>query len=130
MEGNSLKDITISSSSRSYGEVRNVRDKLEALGLSVYTPDLDFDETKVKIDSEEKHLLTFRFLEKIKNSKSLLVVTNDAGYVGNSVCLEVGYAYGMLKPIFCLRPISEPAIACLSRQVNNLRDLLSILKGV
>ncbi len=125
-----MKDITISSSSRSYNEVRKIRDKLESLGLSVYTPALDFDETKVCVDAEKKNELTFSFLEKIKNSKSLLVITNDEGYVGISVSLEVGYAHGLNHPIFCLRPLSETAIACLCRQLEDMQDLPFILKGI
>lgn len=124
-----MKDVTISSNSRFYGEVRMVKEKLEDMGLSVFTPDLDFDETEICIDYRTKHKLTFEFLHKIRNSKCLLVITNEEGYVGNSVSLEVGYAHGIGHPIFCLYPISEPAVACLCKKIKNLYGIISALEG-
>lgn len=126
----SMKDVAISSSSRFYDEVRVVRDNLEALGVSVFTPELDLVESRVYVDPAMKQKLTMTFLDKIKTSKVLLVITDEEGYVGRSVSLEVGFAYGLGRPIFCLFPIVEPAIACLCKKVASLDEIVSFLKGI
>jgi hypothetical protein len=119
--------ITVSSSSRFYDSVRHVKSELERLGFRVSTPDLDFDETKRIVDESTKYRLTFDFLEKIKRSDILLIVTDEQGYVGRSVSLEVGFAYALGLQIYSLHPVAEPAIACLSQPLPSLEQLLSQL---
>jgi len=125
MEEFDRADITICSSSRFYAEVAKTASALEAKGLSVYTPRLDFDETKEFIDAQKKNELTHEFLRKVAASDSIYIV-NPGGYIGMSVAIESGFAYALGKRIVAMDKPSEPAVAALISQIATVDELPQI----
>jgi hypothetical protein len=103
-----------------------VRDELISAGISVYTPDMRFVTAKT-ISSAQKKRLTLRFFEKISDSRAMCVVTDETGYVGRSVSLEVGYAYAIGRPLFSLYRLEDPAVRALCKRV---RDIGEIIRGL
>jgi nucleoside 2-deoxyribosyltransferase len=120
------RNVTIASSSKFYDRVRSVLDILQSHGLTCYTPAFDFDETKVVVSQEQKYHLTWAFLDKIRASDVLFVIDTD-GYTGTSVCIEIGYAYALQRPIYAIEPPSELAIAALITRVIDVTDLANML---
>jgi nucleoside 2-deoxyribosyltransferase len=117
-----VADIVLSSSSRFYSLVIELRDELMDRGLSVLTPDLEFV-TKT-VTASEKMALTTNFFEKIERSNVFCVVTDSTGYVGRSVSMEVGFAFAKGKPLVCLQRIEDPAIGGLCTHLPSLQALV------
>lgn len=65
--------------------------------------------------------------EKIDKTDVVYVV-NPEGYVGKSVCVDIGYAYAKNKPIFVMNPIHDPSIMDLIRDVLSFEELIDFLK--
>jgi hypothetical protein len=65
--------------------------------------------------------------EKIDETDVVYVV-NPEGYIGKSVCADIGYAYAKNKPIFMMHPIDDPSIMDLTCGVLSFEELISFLK--
>jgi len=66
-------------------------------------------------------------LEKIDEADVVYVVNPD-GYVGKSVCIDIGYAYAKGKPIYCMYPIDDPPIMSMVKGVLSFEELINFLK--
>jgi nucleoside 2-deoxyribosyltransferase len=66
-------------------------------------------------------------LKKIDKADVVYVVNPD-GYVGKSVCVDVGYAYAKSKPIYVMYPIDEPQLMGMVKGVLSFEELISFLK--
>jgi len=81
------------------------------------------------------------FSEKIKESRKaeiahfekidradITYIVNPSGYVGNSVVLEIGYAYAKGKMIYSQETVVDYAVMSLILQTISPEDLADILK--
>jgi len=111
--------ISICGSMKFYQEMRESKEKLEAIGHTVFLPkgideeipveartDLSVDQViaaKIEYDFIREH---FRCIEK---SDAILVLNYEkngvANYIGGNTFLEMGHAFGGNKKIFLLNPI-------------------------
>ena len=66
-------------------------------------------------------------LEKIDQADVVYVV-NPGGYVGKSVSVDIGYAYAKNKPIYVMRPIDDPPVMSLVKDVLSFEELINFLK--
>jgi len=66
-------------------------------------------------------------LEKIDEADVVYVV-NPGGYVGRSVCVDIGYAYAKSKTIYCMYPIDDPPIMSMVKEVLSFEELINLLK--
>jgi nucleoside 2-deoxyribosyltransferase len=66
-------------------------------------------------------------LEKIDEADVVYVINPD-GYVGRSVCVDIGYAYAKDKPIYCMYAIDDPPIMSMVKGVLSFEELINILK--
>ena len=66
-------------------------------------------------------------LEKIDEADVVYVVDPE-GYVGKSVCVDIGYAYARNKPIFVMHLVNDPSLMDLIRGVLSFEELISFLK--
>ncbi len=66
-------------------------------------------------------------LEKIDLSDVVYVV-NPEGYVGRSVCVDIGYALARKKPIYSMRPIEDPPVTKLMKSILSFEELIDRLK--
>jgi len=66
-------------------------------------------------------------LEKIDEADVVYVVNPD-GYVGRSVCVDIGYAYAKGKPIYCMYTIDDPPIMSMVKGVLSFEELINFLK--
>lgn len=108
--------VTICSSSRFYETAKKLYVQLSDNKIETYTPRFDFDETVTQVDESQKANLTREFLDKIKRSSHIYVISHE-GYTGRSVCIEVGYAFALNKGIILSEPATEFAIKALTSEV-------------
>ena len=66
-------------------------------------------------------------LEKIDEADAVYVVDPD-GYVGRSVCVDIGYAYAKGKPIYIMRSIDDPSVMDLVNEALSFEELIDFLK--
>jgi len=66
-------------------------------------------------------------LDKIDDADVVYVV-NPEGYVGRSICFDLGYAYAKSKPIYTMYPIGDPPVMSLIKGVLTFEELISLLK--
>jgi len=66
-------------------------------------------------------------LEKIDGADVVYVV-NPNGYVGRSICVDIGYAYAKGKPVYVMYPIDDPPIMSMVKRVLSSDELINFLK--
>ena len=66
-------------------------------------------------------------LEKIDEADVVYVV-NPGGYIGRSVCVDIGYAYARNKPIYVMHPIENPSVMKLVNGALSFEELIDLLK--
>jgi hypothetical protein len=66
-------------------------------------------------------------LDKIDDADVVYVV-NPGGYVGRSVCVDIGYAYARNKPIYAMHLMEDPPVTNLILGVLSFEELISFLK--
>ncbi len=75
---------------------------------------------------EAKEAIT-RHLERIDRA-DLIFVFNRDGYLGNSVAMEIGYAYARRKPLYVLTPIQDLLLMNLVTAVVSMEALLQLAR--
>lgn len=66
-------------------------------------------------------------LENIDKADAVYVV-NPGGYVGKSLCVDIGYAHAKSKPIYVMQPIDDPPVMNMVSGVLSFQELISFLK--
>ena len=58
----------------------------------------------------------------------MVYVVNPEGYVGKSVCVDIGYAYAKNKAIYVMHSIDDPSIMDMISGILSFEELISFLK--
>jgi len=58
----------------------------------------------------------------------VVYVVDPRGCVGNSVCVDIGYAYARNKPIYALHSIDDPSVMGMIRGILSFQELVGFLK--
>jgi nucleoside 2-deoxyribosyltransferase len=128
-----MKTIVISGSIKKAGEeIEKFAKELEDEGFRVIYPKLGFrtdDWDKLSEPALRKLYkgLTIEYFDLIERADAVFIYNKD-GYCGNSVTMELAYAYAMRKPIYALMQDQE-----ISRDVlfdgyaNNSAELIKLL---
>jgi nucleoside 2-deoxyribosyltransferase len=66
-------------------------------------------------------------LKKIDDADVVYVVSPE-GYVGKSVCVDIGYAYARNKPIYAMHSIDDPSIMGIIHGILSFEESISFLK--
>lgn len=82
-----------------------------------------------EISKEKNSLGILGCLEKIDGA-DIVYVVDPRGYVGRSLCFDLGYAYAKNKPIYAMHPIDDPPVMTLIKGVLTSEDLINLLKHV
>lgn len=107
-----MKTIVISGSIKKAGEeIENFAKELEDAGYKVIYPKLGFrtdDWDKLSEPALRKLYkgLTIEYFDLIERADAVFIY-NKEGYCGNSVTMELAYAYAMKKPICALMKDQE-----------------------
>jgi hypothetical protein len=63
------------------------------------------------------------------NDSDIIYVVNPDGYVGKSVCVDIGYAHAKNKQIYAMCPIDDPPVENLINGIMTLDALIDLLKA-
>jgi nucleoside 2-deoxyribosyltransferase len=58
----------------------------------------------------------------------VVYVVNPRGYIGRSVCVDIGYAYARNKPIYAMHSVDDPPVMKLMQGVLSFEELIDFLK--
>lgn len=122
-----VKTLTICSSSKFYETAQSLAKEIANAGITVHTPRFDFNEEIVEVAKDDKVHLTHEFLRKIDRSDAIYVIDQE-GYTGRSVCIEIGYAAALGKPVLVSEPPAENAVYALAAEVVPVTDIAKRIK--
>jgi nucleoside 2-deoxyribosyltransferase len=66
-------------------------------------------------------------LEKIDKA-DIVYVVNPEGYVGRSVCVDIGYAYARNRPIYAMHSIEDPPLMKMVADILSFEELTKLLR--
>jgi nucleoside 2-deoxyribosyltransferase len=107
--------LYVCGSFRFVGEMNELKEKLEEENIEFRMPK--------KMDSRG----ILGCLEKIDEADVVYVV-NPRGYVGRSLCIDIGYAYAKGKPIYGMCPVDDPPIMSMVKGALSFEELINLLK--
>ena len=123
--------VTICCSAYFFEEIKTLKSKLEEMGFTVFTPNLDgLDTDYNKLDQDEQTTIRNKLindhLEKIKQSDAVLVANytknGQENYIGANTFLEMGFGYVLGKKIFLLNEI--PTSQANSTEISGLKPVV------
>jgi len=119
--------VTICSSMKFRYEIRQLRRILKEHKISFYYPQIILGQSKRGISPVIKKRLTMNFLHKIDNS-DILYILNINDYIGNSVLLEIGYAFAKKKIIIAKEKVKDPDINAMVTYSLGFNNFVKFLK--
>jgi diphthamide synthase subunit DPH2 len=111
----SMKKVYVCGSFRFLKEMEELEERLKGENL------------EYEISKERDSHGILGCLEKIDEA-DILYVVNPGGYVGRSLCFDLGYAYAKNKMIYAMHPIEDPPLIGLIKGVLTFEDLINFLK--
>lgn len=137
-----MKSVCICSSFKFYEKVLDLEKKLKNEGIKYLIPlpsqkhrkqdkphefvD-DFDQIPEEDKLEEARRMALEHFERIDNTDVVYIISPN-GYVGKSVCMEVGYAYAKGKSIYSSGKLDDFSVMSLVSQTLSEDELIQILK--
>jgi hypothetical protein len=76
--------------------------------------------------ADEARDAIMRHLARMDRAECIFVFNKD-GYLGNSVVMELGYAYAQRKSLYVLAPIHDPFLRPLVSTVVSIEELLQLV---
>jgi nucleoside 2-deoxyribosyltransferase len=98
-----MKSVCICGSFRFYEDMIQLRNALQAQGVRCEWPLPGPRREPQAMTAEEARDAIMRHLKHMDRAE-LIFVFNKGGYVGNSVVMEIGYAYAQRKRVYVLAP--------------------------
>ena len=120
-----MKSVCICGSFRFYEEMLQLRNTLQARGLRCEWPLPGPRRAPHTMTTDEARHAIMRHLERMDRAEIIFVFNKD-GYLGNSVVMEIGYAYAQRKPVYVLAPIHDPFLMPLVSAVVSMEELVQL----
>ena len=111
-----MKKVFVAASSKFYEEVKQIKLRLDELGVKGFYPYFDFTGDSVEENEELKKDLTRKHFPEIDQVDVLYIFAKE-GYAGISVAIEASYAYAKGKEIISSELISELALRAIVSRV-------------
>ena len=121
-----MKSVCICGSFRFYEEMVQLRNALQAQGVLCRWPLPGPRRAPNAMTADEARDAITHHLERIDQADWIFVF-NKGGYVGNSVVMEIGYAYAQRKPVYVLVPIEDQFLMALVRRVVSIEEFLQLV---
>ena len=123
-----MKTVCMCGSFRHYDEMLALRDALLASGASCEWPTIEQRRDPKTMTEEEAKAAILSHLERMDRADLILIYNTD-GCVGNSVVMEIGYAYARRKPLYALMPIQDPFLMGLVTAVVSSKDFIEVARA-
>jgi nucleoside 2-deoxyribosyltransferase len=121
-----MKSVCICGSFRFYEEMVDLRKALQARGVLCEWPLPGPRRAPPTMTADEARDAIMHHLERMDRA-GILFVCNKDGSLGNSVVMEIGYAYARRKPIYVLAPVHDPFLISLVSAVVSIEELLPLV---
>ena len=123
-----MKTVCMCGSFRHYDEMFALRDALLASGASCEWPTIEQRRDPKTMTDEEANAAILAHLQRMDRADLILIYNKD-GYVGNSVVMEIGYAYARRKPIYVLMPLQDRFLMSLVTVVARPEDFIEVARS-
>ena len=121
-----MKSVCICGSFRFYEEMVQLRNALQARSVLCEWPLPGPRHAPQAMTADEARDAITQHLERMDRAEYIFIFNKD-GYLGNSVVMEIGYAYARRKPVYVLAPIDDlflmPLVSAVVR-IEELRQLV------
>jgi nucleoside 2-deoxyribosyltransferase len=121
-----MKSVCICGSFRFYEEMVDLRHALQARGVLCEWPLPGARREPQAMTADEARDAIRQHLERMDRAE-IIFVFNKGGYVGNSVVMEIGYAYARRKPVYLLAPLHDPFLRPLVSAVVSIEELMQLV---
>jgi nucleoside 2-deoxyribosyltransferase len=121
-----VQSVCICGSFRFYEEMVQLRNTLQARGIRCEWPLPGPRRAPQAMTADEARDAITRHLERMDRAECIFVFNKD-GYLGNSVVMEIGYAYARGKPVYLLAPVHDPFLMPLVSAVVSIEELLQLV---
>jgi nucleoside 2-deoxyribosyltransferase len=121
-----MKSVCICGSFRFYEEMVQLRNALQSRGVLCEWPLPGPRLAPQAMTADEARDAIMRHLERMDRAE-IIFVFNKGSYLGNSVVVEIGYAYARRKPVYALAPIPAPFLIPLVSAVVSIDELLQLV---
>ena len=119
-----MKSVCICGSFRFYEEMVQLRNVLQARGILCEWPLPGPHGAPQAMTADEARDAITQHLERMDRAECIFIFNKD-GYLGNSVVMEIGYAYARCKPVYALAPLHDPFLMPLVNAVVSIEELLN-----
>jgi hypothetical protein len=123
-----MKSVCLCGSFRFYDEMVDLRNALQARGAIYEWPTPGPRRAPQAMAPAEAKEAILQHLQRM-DRVDLIFIFNKGGYAGNSVLMEIGYAYARRKPVYVLAPIPDPFLMSLVTAVVSMEDLLQLVRA-
>ena len=121
-----MKSVCICGSFRFYEEMVDLRNALQARGIRCEWPLPGPRRAPQAMTADEARDAITQHLERMDRAECIFIFNKD-GYLGNSVVMEIGYAYARSKPVYVLALIHDPFLMPLVSAVVSIEELLQLV---
>lgn len=137
-----IKSVCICSSLKFYERVLALKKRLTQEGIKCLTPlpnpkyrkqdnpgELieNFSQIPEKEILHDARSAALDHFSRIDDADIVYIIT-EKGYVGKSVCMEVGYAHARQKPIYCSEKLDDHSVMSLVHGILPAQDLITLLR--
>jgi nucleoside 2-deoxyribosyltransferase len=123
-----MKSVCICGSFRFYDEMVALRNALQAQGVRCEWPTPGPRRDPQAMTPDEAKDAILQHLQRMDRA-DLIFMFNKNAYAGNSVIMEIGYAYAQRKPVYVLAPMPDPFLMSLVTAVVSLEGLLQLVQA-
>jgi nucleoside 2-deoxyribosyltransferase len=121
-----MKSVCICGSFRFYEEMVQLRNALHMRGVHCEWPLPGPRHAPQAMTADEARDAITCHLERMDRAECIFVF-NKGGYLGNSVVMEIGYAYARQKPVYVLTPVQDQFLRPLVSGVISIEELLQLV---
>ena len=121
-----MQSVCICGSFRFYEEMVQLRNTLQARGARCEWPLPGPRRAPQAMTADEARDAIIQHLERLDRAECIFVFNKD-GYLGNSVVMEIGYAYAQHKPVYALAPMHDLFLRPLVRAIVGIEELLQLV---
>jgi nucleoside 2-deoxyribosyltransferase len=121
-----MQSVCICGSFRFYEEMVQLRNTLQARGVRCEWPLSGPQRAPQTMTADEARDAITQHLERMDRAECIFVFNKD-GYLGNSVVMEIGYAYAQRRPVYALAPIHDPFLMPLVSAVVSIEEFLQLV---
>jgi nucleoside 2-deoxyribosyltransferase len=123
-----MKSVCICGSFRFYDDMVALREALQAQGVPCEWPTPGPRRAPQAMAPDEAKEPILQHLQRMDRA-DLIFIFNKGGYAGNSVLMEIGYAYARRKPVYVLAPIPDAFLMSLVTAVVSMEDLVQLVRA-